>query len=348
MSDLRIRGAVKRYGPVVAVGGVDLDVRAGSRTAIVGTSGSGKTTLLRLIAGFEAPDEGEIHFGEACLSQGSRFVPAYKREIGIVAQDGALFPHLDVAANIRFGLGRRADGDIHVQRLLAAVELSPTIATRRPDELSGGQQQRVALARALARQPKLMLLDEPFSALDSGLRQSVRDSLCHTLDSAGIASILVTHDQVEALSFADQVAVMRGGIFAQTGTPLDLYLRPGSVETALFLGKAILLTATAGPGYVDCVLGRIPASTRGKTGAVDIMLRPEHVLVHTRPTSPVGRDTRSIAASVTNVRFEGPDCTVGVAIADAAMELTLKLPSFGAPEVGRVLHLVVGGEAHVF
>lgn len=348
MSDLRIRGAFKRYGQVVAVGGVDLDVRAGSRTAIVGTSGSGKSTLLRLIAGFEAPDEGEIRFGDVLLAQGTRIIPAYKREIGIVSQDGALFPHLDVEANIRFGLRKDTDQSFHVERLLRAVELSPGIATRRPDELSGGQQQRVALARALARQPKLMLLDEPFSALDSGLRQSVRESVCQALDSAGIASILVTHDQAEALSFADQVAVIRAGIFTQTGSPLDLYLRPSTVETALFLGKAILLVATAGPGYVDCILGRIPASTRGKIGAVDIMLRPEQVLLHTRPTSPVGRDTRSIPATVTNVRFEGADCSVDVSIANGAMELTLKLPSFGAPEVGRMFHLVVGGEAHVF
>lgn len=259
-----------------------------------------------------------------------------------------MFPHLDVAANIRFGLGKGGDLDAHVMRLLDTVELSRTIATRRPDELSGGQQQRVALARALGRQPKLMLLDEPFSALDSGLRQSVRESVCHALDSAGIASILVTHDQAEALSFADQVAVIRNGIFAQVGEPRDLYLHPGTRETALFLGKAILLMASAGPGYVDCLLGRIPAATRGKTGDVEIMLRPEQVLLQSSPASPVGRDARSIPAVVTHVRFEGADCSVDIAVSNSTMALVLKLPSFEVPEIGRVVHLVVGGEAHVF
>ncbi|WP_460451332.1 ABC transporter ATP-binding protein [Alsobacter sp. SYSU BS001988] len=352
MSDLRIRGVSKRFGHVTAVGGVDLDVPAGSRTAVVGASGSGKSTLLRLVAGFEAPDAGVIAFGDEVLAKGPRIIPAHKRGIGIVSQDGALFPHLDVAENISFGLDKGADKEASVAALLEAVELEQRLATRRPHELSGGQQQRVALARALARRPRLMLLDEPFSALDASLRQSVREVVAHALQSAGVASILVTHDQAEALSFADQVAVIRDGLFAQVGPPRDLYLRPLTKETAVFLGRAILILAYAGPGYVDCALGRIPAATRGKVGPVEVMLRPEQVMVHASPslesTSPVGRDGRAVPGVVTDSRFEGADCAVTVSVGDGAMSLALKLPSFGAPEVGTVVHLIVGGEAHVF
>lgn len=350
MSDLRIRGLVKRYGNVVALGGVDLDVAAGSRTAVVGASGSGKSTLLRLVAGFEAPDEGTIAFGDELLAKGPRIIPAHKRGIGIVSQDGALFPHLDIADNIGFGLPKELSGsrDQRIGELLDAVELSRSLASRRPHQLSGGQQQRVALARALACRPRLMLLDEPFSALDASLRQNVREVVAHALEAAGIASILVTHDQAEALSFADQVAVIRHGEFAQVGPPDVLYLRPLTRETAVFLGKAILLPARAGEGFVDCALGRIPADTEGKTGAVDVMLRPEQVLLHAAQPSPVGRDGRSIPATVKTVRFEGADCAIVVEIADQALQLALKLPSFGAPKPGDLVHLLVGGEAHVF
>jgi iron(III) transport system ATP-binding protein len=348
MSDLLVKGVTKRYGPIVALGGVDLQVKAGSRTAVVGASGSGKSTLLRLIAGFEKPDEGIISFGDELLANSRMSVPAHKRGIGIVSQEGALFPHLDLAENIGFGMDKGPGREGRILDLLHAVELSRDLMTRRPHQLSGGQQQRVALARALACRPRLMLLDEPFSSLDVSLRQSVRDVVANALHEAGIASILVTHDQAEALSYADQVAIIRHGEFAQVGPPEELYLRPLTMETAIFMGKAILLQAQAGEGYVDCLLGRIPAATQGKSGTVHIMLRPEQVQLHASPTSPVGRDGRSIPAIVTQVKFEGADCAVQVAAAGGAISLSLKLPSFGAPQAGASVHLLVGGEAHVF
>ncbi len=212
MSFLSIDKADKRYGAMVALDGVSLEVASGSRTAIVGPSGSGKTTLLRLIAGFEGPDAGRIALDGAVLADGPAIVPAHRRGIGFVTQDGALFPHLTIADNIGFGLERgAADRDDRIRALMRTVDLDPRLLERRPHQLSGGQQQRVALARALARRPRLMLLDEPFSALDTGLREATRKAVAALLQEAGVTTILVTHDQAEALSFADQVAVLREG-----------------------------------------------------------------------------------------------------------------------------------------
>src|SRR5262245_32148752 len=227
MSLLDLRGVSKRYGAVTALDNVDLAIEEGSRTAVVGPSGSGKTTLLRIVAGFDTPDQGRVMMGGQVLADGPKFVAAHQRGIGIVAQDGALFPHLTIAENVGFGLDRRdPQRGTRIAELMDMVGLDRAMLARRPDEISGGQQQRVALARALARRPRLMLLDEPFSALDTSLRASTRKAVADLLGQAGITTILVTHDQAEALSFADQVAVMRDGKLPQVGTPRELYLRP--------------------------------------------------------------------------------------------------------------------------
>ncbi len=189
-----------------ALDNIDLTVAAGSRTAVVGPSGSGKTTLLRIIAGFEIPDAGQVMLEGETLADGPAIVPAHRRGMGIVSQDGALFPHLSVADNIGFGMERgQVDRAEQINALIDMVELDRGMLDRRPHQLSGGQQQRVALARALGRKPRLMLLDEPFSALDTGLRENMRKAVARVLQNAGITTILVTHDQAEALSFADQV-----------------------------------------------------------------------------------------------------------------------------------------------
>src|SRR5215470_12070116 len=241
---LEVQGISRRYGQVTALDRVDLGVPADSRTALVGPSGSGKTTLLRIIAGFDAADAGRVVLGGEVLTDGARAVPAHRRGIGYVAQDGALFPHLSIAENIGFGLPRRHPGrDARIAELARMVELDPVTLRRRPDELSGGQQQRVALARALACQPRLMLLDEPFSALDTGLRATTRKAVARVLGTARITTVLVTHDQNEALSFADQVAVLSNGRLLQVGTPRELYLRPQNPTVAEFMGDAIVLPA---------------------------------------------------------------------------------------------------------
>ena len=344
MNFLRVEGISKRYAAVTALDGVDLIVPLGARTAVVGPSGSGKTTLLRLIAGFELPDAGRIVLGGVVMADGRVGVPAHRRGIGFVAQDGALFPHLSVAGNIGFGLDRRVAGrEMRIAALMESVELDAAMAGRRPHELSGGQQQRVALARALARQPKLMLFDEPFSALDTGLREQMRKMVARVLGSAGITAILVTHDQAEALSFADQVAVLDRGRLMQAGSPRDIYLRPRDGLTATFLGDAIMLPAELGEGFAISALGRIPAETGGRTGAATIMLRPEQIRL-----APVSSGAASgCLGRVASVEFGGAVSMVVVSVDGLAEPLRIRTSSADVPDVGGLAQITVLGPAHV-
>ena len=267
MKDLRIAGVAKAFGPQPVLRGVELAVPAGSFTAILGSSGSGKTTLLRIVAGFERPDDGEVRLGEDVVDDAShRFVPSERRRIGYVPQEGALFPHLSVGRNVAFGLPRGPDRRGRVDELLELVGLSG-YRRRYPHQLSGGQQQRVALARALAVGPEFVLLDEPFASLDVAMRSSVRADVLAVLRQAGATSILVTHDQDEALSMADQVAVLRDGVIAQLDTPTALYGRPGDVELAQFLGESNVLEGDVHDGTASTALGRL--SVAAGTGSAD-------------------------------------------------------------------------------
>ena len=212
----------------------------------MGSSGSGKTTLLRIVAGFERLDGGEVQLGPEVVDDGRRvFVPSEHRRIGYVPQEGALFPHLSVGRNVAFGLRRGPQRRDRVKELLDMVGLSG-LHRRYPHQLSGGQQQRVALARALATDPEIVLLDEPFSSLDASLRASVRSEVHDVLRQAGATSILVTHDQDEALSMADHVAVLRHGVIAQLDSPAGIYQRPLDPALARFLGESNVLHATGG------------------------------------------------------------------------------------------------------
>src|SRR5215207_3484995 len=281
MMDLVLAGLVRSYGPTRVLHGIDLRVPAGSLTAILGPSGCGKTTLLRLIGGFDQPDAGTIRLGDRVLYENGRSVPPEKRQIGYVAQEGALFPHLTVAQNIAFGLPRSASRHERVDELLRMVGLDPALAARHPHQLSGGQQQRVALARALAPRPLVILLDEPFASLDAGLRESTRRAVAASLAAAGATAILVTHDQGEALSLADQVAVMRHGRLAQVASPAALYHHPADVETAVSIGEAVILPAEIQDGVAACALGRLAAPGARATGQTDVMVRPEQIALHT-------------------------------------------------------------------
>jgi iron(III) transport system ATP-binding protein len=353
MTFLDVQGISKRYGAITALDGIGFGVPAGSRTAVVGPSGSGKTTLLRIVAGFEAPDAGRVTLAGQVLADGPSAIPAHRRGIGFVPQDGALFPHLSVAENIGFGLDRGMPGRSgRVLELMDTVELDRTMLDRRPHELSGGQQQRVALARALARQPKLMLLDEPFSALDANLRENMRKAVAEVLRAAGITTILVTHDQAEALSFADQVAVLRGGRLVQVGSPRELYLSPRDRGTAAFMGDAILLPAELGDGWAWCGLGRIAADTAGRRGAAEIMLRPEQVRL-----TPVSSDADPGAfyGQVTDVEFGGAQCSVAVALINTSdgtntsnAPIRVRSSSIDLPPIGARVRISVLGRAHVF
>jgi iron(III) transport system ATP-binding protein len=349
MSFLEISGVAKRFGAVVALDGVDLAVEQGSRMAIVGPSGSGKTTLLRIIAGFEAPDAGRVSLDGKRLADGPLILPTHERGIGVVAQDGALFPHLTVEENIGFGLPRREAGwQRRVHDLLAMVELDESVLARRPDELSGGQQQRIALARALATQPRLMLLDEPFSALDTGLRVSLRSAVAKLLQGAGITTILITHDQAEALSFADRVAVMRAGQLPQTGTPRDIYFRPTDRMIAEFMGDCLILDATIAGGEASCRLGVLPLTGAQPAGVCQIMLRPEQILL--RPAADGPAAPGELTAQLLDIDFAGRTSAATIAIdgSTASAPDTLVLRGIGSRGLYPGARVVVSirGAAH--
>ncbi|MCH8561564.1 MULTISPECIES: ABC transporter ATP-binding protein [unclassified Nesterenkonia] len=352
---LQVSGVEVRFGDQPVLHDIDLRVKAGTTTAIVGPSGSGKTSLLRVIAGFLAPEHGEVRLHGADVTE----VPAHRRSIGLVAQDGALFPHLDVAGNIAFGLPRgtpRRERRRRVAELLELVSLTGDHASRRPDQLSGGQRQRVALARALARQPEMILLDEPFSALDAGLRESTRQAIREILRITGTTTILVTHDQDEALSFADQVAVLKDGRLRQIGAPEEVYTRPCDVETAQFLGDAVLL-----PGQLT---GQLPEPLSGQAGAVwdsstplgsvnvelvcpnlaiahrtasgstgQVMLRPEQITL----------SEEGVAGTVLSSQYFGHDTTALVQLEGVESPLRLRQLNAVPLTPGTQVHLAVQG-----
>ena len=266
-------GVEKAFGRTRAVAGASLRVPSGELVALLGPSGSGKTTLLRVIAGFEAPDAGRVAVGGRPVAGDGAWVEPEHRRIGMVFQDGALFPHLTVAGNVGFGAARSE----RVGECLELVGLAGR-AGDYPHELSGGERQRVALARALAADPEVVLLDEPFAALDAGLRDSLRVEVTDILRAAGTSALLVTHDQAEALSLAGTVAVMREGRIEQVGTPEEIYERPRSRWLASFLGDADVLPGTARDGVVECELGRFGAAG-DLAGDVHVVIRPESVAI---------------------------------------------------------------------
>jgi iron(III) transport system ATP-binding protein len=345
MNALELTALCKTFGTQQALADVSLAVPNGSRMVIVGPSGSGKTTLLRMIAGFEFPDSGSLTLNGQVLVDATHAVPAHQRQIGYVPQDGALFPHMTVADNIGFGLAaKHASRHARIAELMDSVALDANMARRWPHELSGGQQQRVALARALAQQPRLMLLDEPFSALDTGLRSAMRKMVARLLSDAGITTILVTHDQSEALSFADQLAVMRQGRLVQSGRPMDLYQYPVDEQTALFLGEAVVLPVRIEAGWAHCALGRVPVDSQANQGTTRIMLRPEQLLLSTTD----GSGCRGV---VTEREFGGNTCTLTVVLqADEGVPgqaILVRSSGLQAPNIGSVVHLTTVGTAHV-
>jgi iron(III) transport system ATP-binding protein len=352
---LAVRGVTKRFGPTEVLRGVDLTVPEQSFTAVLGPSGCGKTTLLRILAGFLDPDGGTVAFGDRVVAGAGRPVPPQRRRVGYVPQEGALFPHLSVADNIGFGL-RRADRhrSDRVAELLRLVGLAPSMAPRRPDELSGGQQQRVALARALAPRPTIVLLDEPFASLDAGLREATGHQVARALREAEATAILVTHDQSEALSLADQVAVMREGRLVQVASPREVYQAPADAGVAQFVGAAALLEATPSNGHageVDSAVGRLrlsarnggsarpagPAGSGGPAGqAARVLVRPEQIRLR-----PAGQ---GVAALVTDVSYYGHDAAVRLQVDhEPRVSLTARVLGTEVPEVGDVVGVEVAG-----
>ena len=325
LSGLAASDVFKAFGTQPVLRGVNLSVVPGSFTAILGPSGSGKTTLLRILAGFERADRGMVTIGEQVVDAPGRHVPAERRRIGYVSQEGSLFPHLNVAANVGFGLPRRQRSGLRVSELLDAVGLTG-LGGRYPHQLSGGQQQRVALARALAISPRVVLMDEPFASLDASLRAAVRADVQRVLRETGATAVLVTHDQDEALSIADQVAVMRDGQIGQVGTPQDIYDHPANAEMARFLGDANLVDGV----LVDVVtvrtdFGLLPIRSAPAHGIaadarelveldagakVVVLIRPEQLSVETLPID--GETDIVMTARVVESSFHGHDTVVRV------------------------------------
>src|SRR6516165_8827918 len=285
MRHVTVTGLDKAFGAHPVLAGLDLEVPAGSLTAILGPSGSGKTTLLRLLAGFERADAGTIGIGGVLVDGPSVHRPPERRRIGYVPQEGSLFPHLTVAGNVGFGLPARQRRGGQVEALLETVGLAG-FGRRYPHQLSGGQQQRVALARALAIEPAIVLLDEPFSSLDAALRASVRADVLGVLRRAGTTSILVTHDQDEALSMSDQVAILRDGVIAQLDTPAGLYGHPFDAGVAQFLGESNLLEGEVRGAVAHTALGPLAvASWSGPDGGgrARVLVRPEQIRLSDAP-----------------------------------------------------------------
>ena len=275
---VRLSNVSKSYGPVRAAREINLELERGEVLALLGPSGCGKTTALRLIAGFETPDKGSIEVAGRLVAGNGTNVPPEKRRVGMVFQDYALFPHLSVEKNVAYGLPRGKKARVAEVLRLTRLE---GLGDRMPHELSGGQQQRVALARALAPEPAVVLLDEPFSNLDAALRAQVRSEMREILTDAGATAIFVTHDQAEALSFADRIAVMLDGTVVQAAPPEELYHFPATREVAEFIGEANFVPGTAEEdGSFRCALGHMPACGTC-VGEVEAMLRPEALVLKT-------------------------------------------------------------------
>jgi iron(III) transport system ATP-binding protein len=343
-ASLSVAGLSKAFGDSIVLAGLDLQVPTGSLTAVLGPSGCGKTTLLRLLGGFEHADAGSVRLGERVLCDAATHLAPERRAIGFVPQEGALFPHLDVAANIGFGLPRSARRGGRVEELLALVDLEG-LGKRLPHQLSGGQQQRVALARALAPEPGLVLLDEPFDALDAGLRAQVRGEVREALRAAGATALIVTHDQEEALSLADTVAVMRGGHIVQAADPQTLYRDPVDAEVAVFVGEAVLLEGRRHRGGVETSLGflRTRGGASGEGDGVTVMLRPEQILcaepdASTSSVAPLGR--------VLSTAFYGHDATARIALEHPhGHEIVARAAGHLLPAVGDRVAIAVEGSA---
>ena len=347
MSSLHLDGVTRSFGPVVAVDRVELSVPQSSITAVLGPSGCGKTTLLRLIAGFLEPESGTIRFGDKVVAGAGRALPPQARRVGYVPQEGALFPHLDVGANISFGLARsqrRAaqNQSARVTEMLDLVELPASYAGRYPHELSGGQQQRVALARALAPNPTVVLLDEPFSSLDASLRTSTGQAVVRALHAASATAVLVTHDQDEALSLADQVAVMRAGRLVQADAPYTLYRSPVDADVARFVGGATTLPAHVSAGVASCVLGDLPLAGACPDGAAEVLVRPEQVRLDGAATGAV------VEARVTEVSFYGHDAACRLDLQPDGPSLVARLIGLEAPAIGSIVKVGVAGGVVAF
>jgi iron(III) transport system ATP-binding protein len=346
VSALAVSGARKEYGAVRALDGVDLSVATGTLGAVLGPSGCGKTTLLRCVAGLDRLDGGEISVAGTLVAGPRTHQPTHRRRVALVPQEGALFPHLSVAGNVGYGLTRAQRRSGRVAEVLALVGLE-SHRDRMPHELSGGQQQRVALARALAPRPALILLDEPFSALDAGLRVGLRRQVRAALRADGATAVLVTHDQGEALSLADHVMVMRDGRAVQSGTPAEIYGLPSDPWVARFVGEAMLLPGMADDGYARTAAGAVAlaGSPSGADGRpVTVLVRPEQLVLHPADGVAPGQ----ITGQVVRHDFHGHDILTVVRLDDGTELSARRLNTGASIPSGAAVTVRIEGAVHAW
>ena len=345
MPRLEIRDMSRRFAGRVAVDGVSLQVMAGQVTCLLGPSGCGKSTTLRLIAGVDMQDAGEIHVDGRLICDTVFRIPPERREIGLMFQDFALFPHLDVARNVAFGLsGPKAVQRARVEALLDRVGMSRHI-DRYPHELSGGEQQRVALARALAPRPKVMLMDEPFSGLDDRLRDDIRDETLDVLKAEGTAVLLVTHEPAEAMRMADEIALMRDGRIVQQGAPYNVYNAPADLAAAAFFSDVNVIRGRVQGALTETPFGQFLAPGVADGTEVEIVFRPQHVKIDfdragrgPRPTVSEGTPARG---TVRRARFMGAESLVEFAMDHDGSVLKARVPSVFLPGPGTPLWLMI-------
>ena len=336
MPRLEIKGLSRSFAGKEAVRDVALSVEAGQVTCLLGPSGCGKSTTLRMIAGVEAIDAGEISLDGRPITA----LPPEARGIGLMFQDFALFPHLSVGDNVAYGLKDRRTAKERVAKLLGRVGLASYI-DKYPHELSGGEQQRVALARAIAPKPAVMLMDEPFSGLDERLRDEVRDHTLAVLREEGTAIILVTHDPMEAMRMADEIALMRAGRIVQQGAPYTIFNAPGDLETARFFSDLNVVSGVVEGGLISTPFGPFLAPGRVEGENIDIAVRPQHVGVdfhRARGAPRPSEDEGEVAeGTVIRARFLGQVSEVDFDVAGLSIKTTL--PGVFLPPKGRVFHL---------
>jgi len=304
-------GLVRRFGDKLAIDDVSITVRTGTLTAILGPSGCGKTTVLRIVAGLDQPDAGVVTLSGTAVQAPGLHVPPERRGVGLVFQDNVLFPHLTIAENVGYGVPR-SERKATTTRLLELVGLAD-IAGQMPHEVSGGQQQRAALARTLATDPRIILLDEPFSQLDAHLRERVRSDMVTAIKRTNTTALLVTHDQEEAFALADEVIVMSEGRIHQVGSPQEIYHHPADRFVAEFVGDATLVAAIpVAPGYVETRLGRLDISGQFPRSDEFAVVRPESVVVRAADDAEPG----ALPARVVGLRFQGVNHIVDLELDD--------------------------------
>lgn len=342
---LEIRNLVRRYSEQAVVDGVSLSIAPGQVTCLLGPSGCGKSTTLRMIAGVEQQDSGEIWVDGKLICDGTMTTPPERRQIGLMFQDFALFPHLTVARNIGFGVsGSKAEKRERVEELLRKVDLLRLI-DKYPHQLSGGEQQRIALARALAPRPRIMLMDEPFSGLDNRLRDGIRDDTLAILKDEGTAVLLVTHEPEEAMRMADQIALMRDGKIVQMGAPYNIYKSPIDKRAVAFFSDINVIRSRVQGALAQTPFGQFLAPGVPDGNEVDIVFRPQHVGIDfdragkgPSPTPVTGTPARGI---VTRARFIGSESLVDFKMDYDGHTLTATVPNVFLPEQGTPFWLTI-------